>query len=153
LVTGKRLASSTKRCSGLSVGEVSLTGSTCTFNAQFTGRLTGSSGMSTLPSKWAVNVVIPFESSCPTKLKRAGKRAYGTALGTRVTWSVSGIALQPGTNVLTVTAFDQAGNSGSLTVIYQALVVLPPMNTLVAQGRLADGSFQLAFYRALLPQG
>jgi hypothetical protein len=33
-------------------------------------------------------------------------------------WFVSGIALQPGTNV---TAFDQAGNSGSdtLTVIYQ----------------------------------
>jgi len=36
-------------------------------------------------------------------------------------WFVSGIRLLPGTNVLTVTAFDQAGNSGSdtLTVIYQ----------------------------------
>ena len=36
-------------------------------------------------------------------------------------WFVSGIRLLPGTNVLTATAFDQAGNSGSdtLTVIYQ----------------------------------
>ena len=36
-------------------------------------------------------------------------------------WFVSGIRLLPGTNVLTVTAFDQAGNSGSdtLTVIFR----------------------------------
>src|SRR4030095_8146780 len=43
----------------------------------------------------------------------------GTATGT-ASWSVSGIVLQPGTNVLTVTARDAAGNTGSdtLTVIY-----------------------------------
>jgi hypothetical protein len=44
----------------------------------------------------------------------------GTASGT-TTWSVSGIALSIGTNLLTATAFDQAGNSSSavLTVLYQ----------------------------------
>jgi hypothetical protein len=36
-------------------------------------------------------------------------------------WFVSGIKLYPGTNILTVTAFDAAGNSGTnaLTVVYQ----------------------------------
>ena len=44
----------------------------------------------------------------------------GDADGTE-SWFVSGVPLQPGTNILTVTGFDQAGNSGSdtLTVIYQ----------------------------------
>ena len=44
----------------------------------------------------------------------------GDAAGT-ANWSFNGIVLQPGTNILTATAFDQAGNSGSdtLTVIYQ----------------------------------
>jgi hypothetical protein len=43
----------------------------------------------------------------------------GTATGT-TSWSVGSIALQPGTNVLTVTAQDAAGNNGSatLTVTY-----------------------------------
>ena len=43
----------------------------------------------------------------------------GDASGT-TDWLASGITLQPGTNVLTVTAFDQAGNSGTtaLTAIY-----------------------------------
>ena len=44
----------------------------------------------------------------------------GDATGT-TNWSVTGILLQPGTNILTATAFDQAGNSSNdtLTVIYQ----------------------------------
>jgi len=44
----------------------------------------------------------------------------GDATGT-TNWSVTGILLQPGTNVLTATAFDQAGNSSNatLTVVYQ----------------------------------
>src|SRR2546430_2799229 len=43
----------------------------------------------------------------------------GTATGT-TTWSAPGIALQPGSNVLTVTARDAAGNPGNatLTVTY-----------------------------------
>ncbi|MDE3068084.1 MAG: hypothetical protein KGJ60_11110 [Verrucomicrobiota bacterium] len=43
----------------------------------------------------------------------------GTATGT-TTWSVAGVALQNGTNVITVTAHDAAGNTGSatLTAIY-----------------------------------
>ena len=43
----------------------------------------------------------------------------GTATGT-TTWSAAGIALQPGPNVLTVTAHDAAGNPGiaTLTVTY-----------------------------------
>ena len=45
----------------------------------------------------------------------------GTATGT-TSWSVSSIALQPGTNVLTVTARDAAGNTATatLTVTYTA---------------------------------
>jgi len=43
----------------------------------------------------------------------------GTASGT-VNWSITGIALQSGTNLITVTAYDAAGNSGNagLTVTY-----------------------------------
>jgi hypothetical protein len=46
----------------------------------------------------------------------------GQVTGPLDNWYASGIALYPGTNVLTVSAFDAAGNSGSdrLTVIYQA---------------------------------
>jgi pimeloyl-ACP methyl ester carboxylesterase len=46
-----------------------------------------------------------------------GGNASGTA-----NWSVNGVTLQPGTNVLTVTATDAAGNSGNatLTVTYQS---------------------------------
>ena len=45
----------------------------------------------------------------------------GDATGTD-SWLVSNVALQPGTNILTVTAVDGAGNSGSdtLTVIYNS---------------------------------
>ncbi len=49
-----------------------------------------------------------------------GQGGGGTASGT-TNWSVSGIALSLGTNLLTATAFDQAGNSSNavLTVLYQ----------------------------------
>ena len=45
----------------------------------------------------------------------------GDATGT-TDWSVNGIALLPGTNILTATAFDQAGNNSNatLTVLYQS---------------------------------
>lgn len=45
----------------------------------------------------------------------------GEVSGPFDSWLVNGIGLLPGTNVLTVTAFDAAGNAGSdiLTVIYQ----------------------------------
>ena len=45
----------------------------------------------------------------------------GVAAGTNM-WSVTGIALSPGANVITITAFDDAGNSGndSITVTYDA---------------------------------
>ena len=48
----------------------------------------------------------------------------GTATGT-TSWSASGISLQPGANLLTITAFDPAGNfsSANLQVKYQ-----PPVN-------------------------
>ena len=50
----------------------------------------------------------------------------GTATGT-TSWSVSGIVLQPGSNVLTVTARDAAGNSSTdtLTVTYTADTTAP----------------------------
>ena len=45
----------------------------------------------------------------------------GTAIGT-ATWTASGIALQSGANVITVTARDAAGNTSTdtLTVTYTA---------------------------------
>ena len=51
----------------------------------------------------------------------------GTAAGAAV-WSAAAIPLQSGTNILTVTAYDAAGNSRSatLTVSYSAADVLPP---------------------------
>src|SRR6185295_12714535 len=50
-----------------------------------------------------------------------GAGGSGTATGT-TSWSATGIALQPGTNVLTVTARDAAGNTSTaaLTVTYTA---------------------------------
>ncbi|HYK90301.1 MAG TPA: fibronectin type III domain-containing protein, partial [Acidobacteriota bacterium] len=57
----------------------------------------------------------------------------GTATGT-TSWSVSGIALQSGSNVITVTARDAAGNSGtaSLTVTYNASDTTPPVISAVS---------------------
>ncbi len=59
--------------------------------------------------------------------------------GSLDSWFVSGITLQPGTNVLTVTAFDQAGNSGRdpLTVIYET----PKQNQTVTFPAIANRSF------------
>jgi len=55
-----------------------------------------------------------------TQVRWTSDRGFnGTAAGTS-NWSVSGIPLQNGTNVITVTAFDNAGNSGvdTVTVTY-----------------------------------
>src|SRR5207249_9001712 len=49
-----------------------------------------------------------------------GPSATATTPNARATWSAAGIALQPGSNVLTVTARDAANNNATatLTVIY-----------------------------------
>ncbi len=62
----------------------------------------------------------------------------GDAVGT-TNWFVSGIALQPGTNILIVTAFDQAGNGSNdvLTVIYQT----PKQSQTITFPTLADKTF------------
>ena len=53
---------------------------------------------------------------------RGGK---GTAIGT-TNWTASGIVLQPGTNVLTVTARDPAGNTGTATLTVTFTDITPP---------------------------
>jgi hypothetical protein len=60
----------------------------------------------------------------------------GTATGT-TSWSVNGIVLQPGANVLTVTARDAVGNpaTDTLTVTYT-----PPNNGLVAAYSFNEGA-------------
>lgn len=62
----------------------------------------------------------------------------GNATGT-TNWSANGITLLPGTNVLTVTAFDQAGNSSNatLTVIYQST----SQNQTITFPAIADRTF------------
>jgi hypothetical protein len=57
----------------------------------------------------------------------------GTASGT-TNWTASGIPLQPGKNVLTVTAQDAAGNAktDTLTVTYTPPDTTPPMLTITA---------------------
>jgi hypothetical protein len=54
-------------------------------------------------------------------------------------WYVSGIIVLPGTNILTITAFDAAGNSGSdtLTVIYQTT----NQNQTITFAAIADHTF------------
>jgi len=62
----------------------------------------------------------------------------GNAPGT-TNWTVSGIALLPGTNILTVTAFDATGNSSNvaLTVFYQ-----PPLESqTITFPAIADHTF------------
>ena len=57
----------------------------------------------------------------------AGTGASGTASGTAI-WSISNIVLSPGENVITVTAHDAGGNSGTrvLTVTYNPPDVTNP---------------------------
>lgn len=52
----------------------------------------------------------------------SGSGSGGTANGTK-SWTVSGISLQSGTNTITMTAYDKAGNSSqkTLTVIYSTV--------------------------------
>ena len=65
---------------------------------------------------------------------RGGRGRQGTG-----SWFVSGISLQLGTNVLTVTAFDQAGNhsNDTLTVIYQT----PRAGQTITFPAIADRTF------------
>ncbi len=62
----------------------------------------------------------------------------GTASGT-TSWTVSGIGLQSGTNLLTVTARDAAGNTGTdtLTVTYTPPDSTSPTGTLTINGNAA----------------
>ena len=71
----------------------------------------------------------------------------GTASGT-TSWTANGINLQPGTNVVTVTAKDAAGNPGTstLTVTYTAPDTTPPTVTITTPtgtGSYATGSSPL----------
>jgi hypothetical protein len=61
----------------------------------------------------------------------------GTAAGTG-NWSVASLALQPGDNVITVTARDAAGNRATdvLTVTYSAPAP-PPAASIVLSGRMS----------------
>jgi hypothetical protein len=74
----------------------------------------------------------------------------GTATGTG-SWSVSAITLQLGTNVITVTAKDAAGNQATdvLTVTYSTAAPAPapaPTEAIVLSGRLyASGKWVKAF--------
>jgi hypothetical protein len=65
----------------------------------------------------------------------------GTATGT-TSWSASGIALQSGSNVITVTARDAAGNSGTdmLAVTYSPSDTIPPIISAVSAGVSANGA-------------
>ncbi len=108
----------------------------------------------------APQVIITDPTSTPIFVTTTGSLNLGGAASdnvgvTRVTWSnnrggggdaagtdswfVTGITLQPGTNVLTVSAFDQAGNSGSdtLTVIYQS----PKQNQSITFPAIANRTF------------
>ncbi|MBA4369419.1 MAG: hypothetical protein C0403_17475 [Desulfobacterium sp.] len=55
----------------------------------------------------------------------------GIAVGT-ATWSISGVSLAEGDNILTITATDAAGNAGSqvVTVFYRIPVITPPSTNL-----------------------
>src|SRR2546422_562474 len=55
----------------------------------------------------------------------------GTATGT-TSWTASGIVLQPGTNVLTVTAWDAAGNTALASVTVTLSDTTPPMVSITA---------------------
>src|SRR5438132_8225570 len=68
----------------------------------------------------------------------------GTATGT-TSWSASGIVLQPGTNVVTVTAKDAAGNPGTstLTVTYDNSAPTVAITTPTGTGTYSTGSSPL----------
>src|SRR2546430_16285411 len=61
----------------------------------------------------------------------------GTAIGT-TSWTASDIVLQPGTNVLTVTARDAAGNAGTATLT--ANYALAPTITSISPTSVAAGA-------------
>ena len=70
----------------------------------------------------------------------------GTATGT-TSWSVAGIALVKGSNVLTVTALDAAGNSGTatLTVTYNPPDTTPPIISSVAASSVTGSGATLTW--------
>ena len=67
----------------------------------------------------------------------------GTCSGT-TSWSASGIALSSGQNVITVTARDEAGNTGTgtLTVTYTPVPVLTTINVTPPSVSITQGSTQ-----------
>ena len=74
-----------------------------------------------------------------TRMTWANNRGGGGELAVSESWFLNGIILQPGTNILTVAAFDQAGNSGkdTLTVNYEA----PKQDQTITFPALADKTF------------
>ncbi len=85
-------------------------------------------GPTFLPETTAVAVELNLDGSANdiqgaiAKVTWSNSRGGGGDASGTGNWVVNGVTLQPGTNVITVTAFDQAGNAGSdmLTVVYQA---------------------------------
>ena len=69
----------------------------------------------------------------------------GTATGT-TSWSVSGVVLQSGANVLTVTARDAAGNTSTdqLTVTYNVPDTIAPVVTITSPTSASSTTVQLA---------
>jgi hypothetical protein len=74
-----------------------------------------------------------------TQVTWASSAGAGTATGT-TSWSVASIVLQPGSNVLTVTARDAAGNTAarSLTVTYTPMVALTVARAGTGSGTVAS---------------
>ena len=66
----------------------------------------------------------------------------GMAVGT-TNWTVSGLSLRPGTNVITIIAFDGAGNSTSTNVIVTFMQTQPvPITNPQLAGRVFSGTVQ-----------
>jgi hypothetical protein len=81
-----------------------------------------------------------------TRVTWSNSRGEGGDASGTTSWLANGITLQPGTNVLTVAALDQAGNSGNstLTVMYQPPKQDQTINfPSIANHPFGDGPIQL----------
>ena len=82
---------------------------------------------------------VASDNSALARLTWSNNRGGGGELAGTGDWFVNGIALLPGTNLLTVTGFDLTGNSGAdtLTVIFQP----PAQSQTITFPALADRTF------------
>jgi parallel beta-helix repeat protein len=102
------------------------TAPTCTITSP-TGNPTYSTGVSTIDLSGSASDNIGVSS---VNWSNAATGATGTASGT-TSWTITGMALNVGSNLVTVTAYDAAGNTGSdsITVIYTPLAELAANGT------------------------